>query len=314
MSEELDLSIDNYISDEFSICREERQYALYLSNVLRYYGKNPNKKNNNSGPYNRVDNEKIKNIFIACGFNEKELENIVIENVFYEATFMRDIFERNRRHYLAVKDGKKPEDEYSKIRFAHKDYMVATKNSFNYNLLNFCNKIIYGRLLKDENITIAERNYGGKDNFIDELKYEELKLEDLNKEKDDGKWNKFKILVRAMMNAKPDLAVINYNDNEKSHRKLLFIECKYCSGESKTKNVLIRQRAVQGYIAEFLCEFSGYMNGVQVSRLMHNNEQKENEGKYLSKMIKFVADDAKEDEGQISIKDLIGIEEGIFNK
>ena len=41
MSEELDLSIDNYISNEFSICREERQYALYLSNVLRYYGKNP---------------------------------------------------------------------------------------------------------------------------------------------------------------------------------------------------------------------------------------------------------------------------------
>ena len=45
MSEELDLSIDNYISDEFSICREERQYALYLSNVLRYYGKNPKNPN-----------------------------------------------------------------------------------------------------------------------------------------------------------------------------------------------------------------------------------------------------------------------------
>ena len=41
---------------------------------------------------------------------------------------------------------------------------------------------------------------------------------------------------------------------------------------------------------------------------------RKNEGKYLSKMIKFVAGDAKEDEGQISIKDLIGIEEGIFNK
>ena len=69
MSEELDLSIDNYISDEFSICREERQYALYLSNVLRYYGKNPknpNKKDadDNSKPCNRIDNEKIKNIFL----------------------------------------------------------------------------------------------------------------------------------------------------------------------------------------------------------------------------------------------------------
>ena len=32
----LNLSIDNYVKDNLSICREERQYALYLSNVLRY--------------------------------------------------------------------------------------------------------------------------------------------------------------------------------------------------------------------------------------------------------------------------------------
>ena len=74
MSKELDLSIDKYISDEFSICREERQYALYLSNVLRYYGKDPQ---------NRIrDNEKVENIFKACGFNDIDLKNIVIENVY----------------------------------------------------------------------------------------------------------------------------------------------------------------------------------------------------------------------------------------
>ena len=86
MSDDLSISIDNYINNECSICREERQYALYLSNVLRYYGKNPkNKTTNRIG-----DNEKVKNIFKACGFNDVDLKNIVIENVFYEATFMRD--------------------------------------------------------------------------------------------------------------------------------------------------------------------------------------------------------------------------------
>ena len=207
MSEELDLSIDNYISDEFSICREERQYALYLSNVLRYYGKNPknpNKKDadDNSKPCNRIDNEKIKNIFIACGFNEKDIENIVIENAFYEATFMRDIFERNRRHYLAVKDGKRLEDElkdeYSKIRFEHKDYIVATKNSFNYKLLVYCsNSNIINKTpgkTSDQinnpiDAKISERNYGGNNNFIGESKPKktndgELKFKELCEEEE----------------------------------------------------------------------------------------------------------------------------------
>ena len=93
----LNLSIDNYVKDNLSICREERQYALYLSNVLRYYGKNPSGK-----PANRIGNDaEVKKIFIACGFKENELDNVVIENVFYEATFMRDFFERNRRIHLS---------------------------------------------------------------------------------------------------------------------------------------------------------------------------------------------------------------------
>ena len=41
---------------------------------------------------------------------------------------------------------------------------------------------------------------------------------------------KLRKIVRAMMNAKPDLAVIYY-DKEKGARKLLFIECKYESDE-----------------------------------------------------------------------------------
>ena len=369
-----DVNIDNYMrfykeddkeddkAKEWSpICREERQYALYLSNVLRYYGKDPQ---------NRIrDNEKVKNIFKACGFNDIDLKNIVIENVYYEATFMRDFFERNRRYYLAVKDGEKPEVEYSKEPFQHEDFIVSTKNSFNYELLVYCSNIINKppdktkdqiAESKDKDYIIAERNYGGKDNFIIELKPKdsesESKKQKINKLNEEGlkilqeinitkvdeedskenpkgfeKWNLFKTLVRAMMNAKPDLAIIYKEKDKNDIRKLLFIECKYCSGESyykydvykydknnnQTKAVeTIRQRAVQGYIAEFLCQFcqdSGYMNGVQVSELMDNKEPKKvNEGEYQSYLVKFVTASAKD--GEINIKDLIEIEKDIFDK
>jgi len=344
------------------ICREERQYALYLSNVLRYYGKDPeNKTTNRIG-----DNEKVKNIFKACGFNDVDLKNIVIENVYYEATFMRDFFERNRRYYLA-KDKAHPEVEYSKEPFQHEDFIVSIKNSFNYELLVYCSNIINKPpdKTKDQiaeskdNYIIAERNYGGKDNFIIELKSKdsesESKKQKINKLNEEGlkilqeinitkvdeedskenpkgfeKWNLFKTLVRAMMNAKPDLAIIYKEKDKNDIRKLLFIECKYCSGESyykydvykydknnnQTKAVeTIRQRAVQGYIAEFLCQFcqdSGYMNGVQVSELMDNKEPKKvNEGEYQSYLVKFVTASAKD--GEINIKDLIELEEDIFN-
>ena len=70
-------SIDNYISNEYSICREERQYALFLCNILRYYERS---------------NNKAKGIFDACGIPL----DAEIKNVFYEAAFMRDYFHKNR--------------------------------------------------------------------------------------------------------------------------------------------------------------------------------------------------------------------------
>ena len=135
---------------------------------------------------------------------------------------------------------------------------------------------------------------------------------------------KLRKIVRAMMNAKPDLAVIYY-DKEKGARKLLFIECKYESDEdnyifyyySENEEVIrgtISQTAVQGYIADFLCQCRGYMNGVQVSELMDNKKPKGYEGEYLSKMVKFVTAPANVENGEINIKDLIEIEKDIFDK
>jgi hypothetical protein len=83
LDEKKKLSLDNYVSDEFSICREERQYALYLYNVLKKYRKKEE----------RTGNVKVKDIFDMC----KIPSEATVKDVFYEVTFMRDIFEKDRK-------------------------------------------------------------------------------------------------------------------------------------------------------------------------------------------------------------------------
>ena len=83
------ISIDQYISGAASICREERQYALYLNNVLM----NIKGKIEGEKPLSKEDYE----ILTACALPK----DVRIEHVFYEATFMRDIF-----HYLQDKEDK----------------------------------------------------------------------------------------------------------------------------------------------------------------------------------------------------------------
>lgn len=77
---------EKYVSDKLSVCREERQYALYLSNILRYY--------NTESRRSAVPD--VKKIFNACAIPP----DAAIDEVFIEASFMRDYFERNRRTYL----------------------------------------------------------------------------------------------------------------------------------------------------------------------------------------------------------------------
>lgn len=308
MSEELDLSIDNYISDEFSICREERQYALYLSNVLRYYGKNPknpNKKDadDNSKPCNRIDNEKIKNIFLACGFNKKGLENIVIENVFYEATFMRDFFERNRRIHLSYPLS--PKEVCKQKTFKRSSYKISNEGgSFNRNLLEFCWDSIKNPKTEKEKIDFNDND------DIEELNYGRNEIP--------VKYSSIKNLTRAMMNSKPDLAVI-YRDSERDQRKkLLFLECKFDSGEDKVSGDEgtdgYTQTAIQGYIAEFLCKYYLKDKGIVISNIM-----KKNNGKCQSRKVQFSRkkqikpqNDGNES-GNIGISSLIELEREIFN-
>ena len=338
------VNIDNYIRSDkehkYPICREERQYALYLSNVLRYYGKNPNYNNSKGEPINRIGhNEIVKKIFRACGFNKKNdfdnLDNLIIENVYYEATFMRDFFERNRQTNFKKDDAEITEEN--------------KKFSFNRRLLEYC----WIHFLQQDSIAklegliaekikngeMKENNYGAQNEipfleYVEHVKKDFKNEEEFKKEFDNIEIKnkeeflrsiKLRKIVRSMMNAKPDLAVLYYDYKKKGVRKLFFIECKYKSKEDnyifysidaneKIKKDKISQRAVQGYIAEFLC--NSYLKDVEKSEIMKNDNNE-------SRMIKFVADSVKDEEGQtkegkiygkINIKDLIKIEEDIFNK
>ena len=280
--QDLDLSIENCVKDNLSICREERQYALYLSNVLRYY----------DSPAKRAgeDMVEVEKIFKACGFKEEGIENIVIENVYYEATFMRDFFERNRRIELSKQSSKhsKTEDVCLQKTFTPSTYIIKNDDSsFNRKLLRFCWKKVKNEEIVFSDVEIPEMNYG--QNEIPEI-YIEIKN-----------------LVQAMMNSKPDLAVIYHYGENAEKKKLLFLECKFESSEDKTdgdNGKKYSQREIQGYIAEFLCNIENkYLTDVETSEIMIKEEGQ-------SKLVRFDRNDETVD--NISIKNLIKVEKRIF--
>lgn len=190
---------DNYISDNYSICREERQYALFLYNILRKY----------NSKIKRKEDEVLK-IFEACSL-PPEAE---IKHVFYEATLMRDFFERNRRLVLCSD----PDVNLLSKEFKSKEKnKFNSENSFNFKLL----KYIDSDVSYDRN---DEHNLGGKDNTDNEI-------------------------AKEMMNATPDIAVIY---SLRGDRYLHFLECKFESGEDTYKSKK-RQCEIQWMIADFLC-------------------------------------------------------------
>lgn len=264
IKKEYECSIDNYISDEYSICREERQYALFLYNILKKHRK--------------ADRDKIKEIFTACGLPPLKAE---IENVFYEATFMRDLFERNR--CLVLSDN--PDvNLLSKDFRPNKTGRFNQENSFNYKLLTYLKIDI--DVLSDE---YKEYNLGGKGIVCNET-------------------------AKQMMNATPDIAVI-YRIGEE--RYLHFLECKFVSYESGYKSKedrgsenqdsndnTIKQCRIQWKIADFLCKGYG-LSDLKVSGQMEKDER--------SRLVQFVRKMPKPNSNEINIKDLIDLNEEIFS-
>lgn len=267
--------IENYIrNDNYSICREERQYAVFLYNILRKYSK----------PEDRKDRKDIKKMFDACRIPEEA----DIKHVFYEATFMRDFFERNRRIHWA----EKAEEKLLQKSYSPKEKILNGENSFNYRLL----KYVYEDKYKDKFPILQdcwnqeERNLGHSTNedfnMFEEEKRDELQLD-----------------VRQMMNAKPDIAVVYCMSKEVEQNAvksyLLFLECKFESNKSSD------QCKIQGKIANFLYKYYLENENIEVSPLMGK------ESKTEAPIVWFTR---KPEEGKILISDLIKLNNKIFTK
>lgn len=299
----LNISLDHYIEDEYSVCREERQYALFLCNVLKKYGGENYKQNKEAfGGY-------LETIFDVCSIPE----DAVIVNVFYEATFMRDIFTRSRRigewinRNTSNRQKRKVDDavlskDYSVSVCGYEEnskYEGTEYTSFNKKLLEYLG-------VSDDKIAkVNERNIGH--NILEDVFQTDNEFS-LNSE--DRK--KLKI-AQYMMNSKPDLAVIyssksedKRSQNEEGTYYLLFLECKFESGEDKMEldaDEPICQTDIQYKIAEFICTYYGYSQEkkLAVAKLMADEKK--------SVKVEFTR---RENEKKICINKLIEMNEAIF--
>lgn len=282
-------SIENFIYDKFSICREERQYAVFLYNVLCKY--NDTKK--------RTEQD-ITNIFKSC----KIPSCASIDYVFYEATFMRDFFERNRRFMSSSKE--ELNKKLLQATFSQAKYEVMPSESFNIKLIQY----VYGQKYnKDKNIV----KYLGKEQNLGHNTIEFKKLRINGKEVPDNEKDWLKYRVKWMMNAKPDIAVI-YHIRENAQKFLLLIECKFGSGESsysyKDKNgntERMSQRKVQYSIAEFLCNH--YLSSNNKEKIINLSPSMKD---HKSCLVNFVRENTATANSEIAIEQLIKLNNKIF--
>lgn len=285
MSEEIKTLIDQFVSDKNSICREERQYALYLYNALLAYQK--------GGEDADSDIKRLVEKILP----PTKVDDLNIDSVFYEATFMRDLHEYNKRCYFLknprfkekndnLYEAKDPSiREYGEGKGVSKEDDL--RNSFNWKLYCYLDKnreklydlkalgITENKLdeyfeetekqlnfIKDDGIQAFREEFhlGQKKSFIAKEDSDEQSAKNKNIVKQD---------IRSMMNAKPDIAIIYHCGNEED-KYLLFLECKFESGESKDGIRL--QTHIQYMIADFLCSEWDGDNGKK-SKLTLNNKE-----------------------------------------
>ncbi|MCM1257100.1 MAG: hypothetical protein NC307_04525 [Roseburia sp.] len=284
MSIKYGISIENFICDEVSICREERQYAVFLYNILQKY----------RDPDSRKGKTKVQEIFQACGLEG----NVVVEHVFYEATFMRDFFERDRRLRLS-NESEWPEKLKNK-KFTPSKGNVLSEKSFNEELIRYVWK--WGKEDEKDGDEI-EMEYAKLEHNLGQEKIGDDKLSINGKEVPETKKKWILYRVRWMMNAKPDIAVIYRTSDGQNY--LLFLECKFNFGESsysyedETGKQVMKQSEIQWRVADFLKQ---YLGGIEVA-----NCKKEKR----SQLVKFVRKDKKED-NEIQIEDLIEMNKEMF--
>ncbi len=223
----------------------------------------------------KTEEDSVSEIFTACQIPD----DAEIMNVFYEATFMRDFFERNRRFKLS----KNPSDKLLNTTF-FPDYQggdrfkLKSEESFNVKLIEY----VTNKRISCTDKDVEEVNLGH--NAIPDG-YGELNKEEMTD-------------IQQMMNAKPDIAIIY---KEKVAKKLLFLECKFESGESSYKDG-VKQVHIQWKIADFLCKSYLKEEGIKISERMKDKK---------SCIVKFVRKEPNEP-NEIQINELINLNNKIF--
>ncbi|MCR5686179.1 MAG: hypothetical protein K6G81_12340 [Lachnospiraceae bacterium] len=253
-------SIDSYlIKGETSWCREERQMALFLYNVLLGLKKGQS-----------VGNEAIEKALIDV-FGCKKLSDIEVTQVYYEAAILRDYFyylsdddkiDFNQKllNFCFLQSEKESNTVTEGIRRLVERYCLVEKNG----KVNKKGKSLTGAkedLYKcadlcvndeDENDKSREKPWPGcvlKNNEV--IRKEDISLEDENEIK--RLMIKQKIHFACMiMNAKPDIMVIYKEKNEK---KALILECKYESEAGKYKDFAGVESIDQEFLQEMIMQF-----------------------------------------------------------
>ena len=183
-SEKYSCSIEHYIEGDYSICREERQYAVFLYNILCKY----------QNPENRTGDS--SELFTVCGVPKEA----IIKHVFYEASLMRDFFERNRRIVL----GKK-EDVLLNKSFSPSMLKVEGEKSFNKKLIQYIEELSDTKDICKQEPLVTETDCSRL--------YEEVNLGQNNVELSafgvsGTEQEQIKTYAAYMMNVKPDIAVV----------------------------------------------------------------------------------------------------------
>ena len=253
--------LNNYFGNENGdnpVCREERQYALFLYNkLLGMVDKQ----------YKEIEVDKDKEIFCKIfGFEDDETaekSNIVIKNVYYEVTFMRDFFYKEKNN--SSSDFNKNLFEYVLEKFKGENNCLSHLFKINENTSVL-------EIIESQHITVFPKEAYNNYNNVEKYKV----ICDINygsNAKDGEKTNILPCFIRkfmrSMMNSKPDIGII-FEKQDKKYLK--FIECKYLSPEGYVKLIeikvyqnmkkdnlfkdfsfIIPQTVIQYFIADFIC-------------------------------------------------------------
>ncbi len=140
----------------------------------------------------------------------------------------------------------------------------------------------YGKIFNNKYIPYLHKKL--KQLNIATTEYTLPKEEDPERIKHANHWTAPHPLAQWMMNAKPDIAVL-YKKKEKLY--LMFIECKYTSGQDtyKKNGFTLKQVETQELILEFICNYLSmnycgetiYKDKVILIRFIVNGEEKDND-------------------------------------